>query len=201
MAELSNTQVVNDDKAGGEQYWYQCYQKLSEEGINSMPSWLIHAKEIVETITEECQNFDIDLLNISQRKAYGIVENHYRNPQKQLLMIIKGLTGSGKTFVVDATRSLLKQCCIVTAFFGTASFNVRALVKLQEDLNSIHYLVNDEFSVVAQKMLGWIDRRCRQGIGRFAQLPPSWTKYYITNNQMKKMKPQVFLFIGFLIKL
>ena len=87
-------------------------------------------KKIIETSTEECQNVEIDLLNISQRKAYDIVENHHRNPQKQLLMIIKGLTGSGKAFVIDAIRSLLKQCCIAAAFFGIASFNVRALVKL-----------------------------------------------------------------------
>ena len=171
-------------------------------------------KKIVETSTEECQNVDIDLLNISQRKVYDIAENHFRNPQEQLLMIIKGLAGSGKSFVIDAIRSLLKQCCMVTAFFGIASFNVRgetlhsllrlsirgknrhdlkgsALVKLQEDLNGIHYLIIDGFSVVGQKMLGWIDRRCRQGTGRFdlpfggisvilvgdiAQLPPAMDK-------------------------
>ena len=71
-------------------------------------------------------------------------------------MIIKGLAGSGKSFVIDAISSLLKQCCIVIAFFGIASFNVNgktlhsllrlpmrgknkgfALIKLQEDLNGI----------------------------------------------------------------
>ena len=210
LAELSNTQVANEDKAVDEQYWYQCHQKFSEEEKNSMPSWLTNAKKIVERSTVECQNVDIDLLNISQRKEHGIVENHFRNAPEQLLMIIKGLAGSGKSFVIDAIRSLLKQCCIVTAFFGIASFNVRgktlhslfrlpirgknrhdlkgsALVTLQEDLNGIHYLIIDEFSVVGQKMLGWIDRCCRQGTGRFylpfggisvilvgdiAQLPP-----------------------------
>ena len=131
-------------------------------------------QKIVETSTEECQNVDIDLLNISQRKSYDIVENHFRNPQEQLLMIIKGLAGSGKSFVIDAIRSLLKQCFIVTAFFGIASFNVRGktlnsllrlpirgknrhglkgstLVKLQEYLNGIHYLIIDEFYVVGKK--------------------------------------------------
>ena len=64
---------------------------------------------------------------------------------------------------------------------------VSALVKLQEDLNGIHYLITNEFSAVGQKMLGWIDRRYRQGTGMFdlpfggisvilvgdiAQLPP-----------------------------
>ena len=80
LAELSNTQVANEDKAVDEQHWYQCHQKFSEEEINSISSWLINAKKIVETSTKECQNVDIDLLNISQRKAYEIVENHFRNP-------------------------------------------------------------------------------------------------------------------------
>ena len=89
-----------------------------------MPSWLINAKKIVETSNEEYPNVDINLLNSSQRKAYDIVEHNFRNTQDQLIMTIKGLAGSGKSFVIDAIRSLLKQCCIVTAFFGIASFNV-----------------------------------------------------------------------------
>ena len=125
-------------------------------------------------------------------------------------MIITGLAGSGKRFVIDALRSLLKEKCTVTAFFGIAAFNVKgktlhsllklpirgknrhdlkgmALVKLQEDLQNIKYLIIDEFSVVGQKKLGWIDKRCRQGkgntdvpfggvnvilVGDIAQLPP-----------------------------
>ena len=105
-------------------------------------------------------------------------------------MIITGQAGSGKSYVIDALRALLMQNCIVTAFFGIASFNVKgrtlhsllrlpirgkyrqdlkgsALMKLQEDLSNIKYLLIDEFSVVGQKMLGWIDRRCRQGTGNF----------------------------------
>ena len=76
-------------------------------------------QKIVETSNEEYPNVAINLLNSSQRKAYDIVEHNFRNTQDQ-----KGLAGSGKSFVIDAIRSLLKQCCIVTAFFGIASFNV-----------------------------------------------------------------------------
>ena len=62
-----------------------------------------------------------------------------------------------------------------------------ALLKLQSALCSVKYLVIDEFSVIGQKMLGWIDRRCKQGkaimdqafggmsvilVGDIAQLPP-----------------------------
>ena len=96
-------------------------------------------------------------------------------------MIITGLAGCEKNYVIDALRALLKENCIVTVFFGIAAFNVKskilqsllrlpisrkcqhdlkgcALIKLQEDLSNIKYLIIDEFSVVGQKMLGWIDR-------------------------------------------
>ena len=42
-----------------------------------------------------------------------------------------------------------------------------ALAKLQTDLNGITYLIIDEFSVIAQKMFAWINRRCKQATGHF----------------------------------
>ena len=90
-------------------------------------------------------------------------------------MIIKGISCSGKSFVIDAIKSLMKHYCLVTVFFGIASFNVKVKTlnssllrlpirrnhkhdlkgspraKLQEDLNGIQYLIIDEFSDVGQK--------------------------------------------------
>ena len=40
-----------------------------------------------------------------------------------------------------------------------------ALSKLQNDLNSVKYLIIDEFSVIGQKMLAWINRRCKHATG------------------------------------
>ena len=37
--------------------------------------------------------------------------------------------------------------------------------KLQEDLNSVKYLVIYEFSVIGQKMFAWINRLCKQATG------------------------------------
>ena len=108
--------------------------------------------------------------------------------------------------------------CLITAYFGIAAFNVKgktlhsilqlpirgknshklkgdALLKLQKRLSGIQYIVIDEYSVVGQKLLGWIDRRCRQAttkndepfggisiilVGDIAQLPPVGDKvlYY-----------------------
>ena len=77
--------------------WSQCSHKFSEDGVNNMFLWLINAKKAVETSSEEFQNFDVSLLNSSQRKAYEIVKKKFRNGQELLQIIIKGLSGSKKS--------------------------------------------------------------------------------------------------------
>ena len=62
-----------------------------------------------------------------------------------------------------------------------------ALIELQHRLSNVDYILIDEYSMLGQKTLGWIDRRCRQSsgvkehlfggksiilIGDPAQLPP-----------------------------
>ena len=96
------------------------------------------------------------------------------------------------------------------AYTGKASFNVNgitlhsflklpigskrltelkgiALQQLQSNLENVEYLIIDEYSLVGQGLLGWIDSRCRQAtglanqifgglsviiVGDIAQLPP-----------------------------
>ena len=111
--------------------------------------------------------------------------------------------------MINAVRCLLGSACWVSAYFGIAAFNVKgktlhsllslpirgknahelkgqALQKLQNSLIGIKYIIIDEYSVVGQRLLGWIDRRLRQGtvvdepfggisiilVGDIAQLPP-----------------------------
>lgn len=39
-------------------------------------------------------------------------------------MIITGIAGSGKSYVIDAIKCLLKQQCRICSFVGIAAFNV-----------------------------------------------------------------------------
>ena len=78
--------------------WSQCSHKFSEDGVNNMFLWLINAKKAVETSSEKFPNFDVSLLNSSQRKAYEFVTKNFRNGQELLQMIIKGLSGSKKSY-------------------------------------------------------------------------------------------------------
>ena len=157
------------------------------------------------------RSIDISTFSENQRKAYNIVYNHFKTRnQKPLFLLIKGIAGSGKRYVINALRNLLKMECRVLAYTGKASFNVNgitlhslfklpigskrqsdlkgiALQQLQANLENVKYLIIDEYSLVGQGLLGWIDSRCRQGtgqtdkpfggpsvilVGDIAQLPP-----------------------------
>ena len=107
----------------------------------------------------------------------------------QLLIIITGQTGSGKSYVIDALRHLLHASCIVCSYFGIAAFNVKghklhsifqlpirgkrdsdlkgdSLQRLQLSLHGVKYIIIDEFSVIGQKLFGWLDRRRSQATGQ-----------------------------------
>lgn len=45
-----------------------------------------------------------------------------------------------------------------------------SLATLQENLFTVKYIVIDEYSMLGQTTLGWIDRRCRQSTGKKEQL-------------------------------
>ena len=78
-------------------------------------------------------------------------------------MIITGLAGSGKSYLINSIRALLEETCVVSAYFGIAAFNVKrktlhsilnlqirgknhkdlkgpALLQLQERLSGIKYI-------------------------------------------------------------
>ena len=115
-----------------------------------------------------------------------------------------------RVYVINCIRTLLGDRCEVSAYFGIAAFNVNgktlhsllrlpiknknmvdlkgsSLLRLQDSMQGVSYLIIDEFSVIGQRLFGCIDRRCRQLsgkqdlpfgglnlilVGDIAQLPP-----------------------------
>ena len=163
----------------------------------------------------ERQPVDLTALNHRQNIAYSIVQQHKRRlnenvPTEPLHMIITGTAGTGKSFLINALAHLLGDQCILTGTTGIAGFNIAgstlhstlqlpvrtlnktdlqgaALQRLQLRLQGKHYLIIDEFSMLGQRTLAWIDKRLRQASGKlntplggysvilfgdFAQLPP-----------------------------
>ena len=125
-----------------------------------------------------------------QRLAFNIVESHFTNnsPEQQPLhLIIIGLAGAGKSYLINAIQNLLREKCQVSATTGKASYNVsgvtiHSLLKLPvgskgckdltgqalctlQDLNGIDYILIDEYSMLGQATFGWIDKCCKQATG------------------------------------
>ena len=88
---------------------------------------------------------------------------------------------------------LLQNRCVVTATTGKASFNIKgitihsllnlpvglrgnkdltgqSLCRLQERLDGVDYILIDEYSMLGQTTLGWIDKRCKQATGFFHKI-------------------------------
>ena len=81
---------------------------------------------------------DVYVKNFSeaQHRAYSAVFDHYvQEAISQLLLIITGLAVSGKSYVINGLKDLLKNKCKVCAFFGMAFFNVKG-----RTLHSLLYL-------------------------------------------------------------
>lgn len=161
------------------------------EQIGDMPHWINQQKNaIIQQTNATPVPIEISKMNYNQRVAFNIIRDHsLGNTSDQLFMIIlTGLGGSGKSFVIQAVTDLLNEQCKVCAYFGIAAFNIKgttlhsllqlpirgkkngplkssALARLQGDLKGVKYLIIDEFSVIGQKMFGWINKRCKEATG------------------------------------
>lgn len=103
--------------------------------------------------------------------------------------VTTAFSGSGKSFEIEAVRTLQNEKFTVCTFFGKAAFKIKwtkldsllqlpiqgkrngplkssALAKLQNDLKEIKHVIIDEFSAVGRKMLGWMNRYCKRATGR-----------------------------------
>ena len=91
--------------------------------------------------------------------------------------------------MINGVYNHWKDKCIVTATTGKASCNIngvtihsllrlpinsattqrdlsgQTLSRIQERLVGIDYLLIDEYSMLGQATMGWIDRRCKQAAG------------------------------------
>ena len=103
-------------------------------------------------------------------------------------LIINGVAGTGKSYLINAIRNLLQSRCAVTATTGKAAYNIssvtihsllklpigsrgnkdltgQSLCRLQESLNNINCIIIVEYSMLGQVTFGWMDKRCKQATG------------------------------------
>ena len=106
------------------------------------------------------------------------------NVSVPLRIIVSGTAGTGKSYLINCLRVLLREKVCVAAPTGIAAFNIDGntlhsllslptkgefkdlegehLNRLQQALSSIQYLIIDEISMVGRKLFGQVDRRLRQ---------------------------------------
>ncbi|KAK3746522.1 hypothetical protein QZH41_016735 [Actinostola sp. cb2023] len=119
-----------------------------------------------------------------QKLAYNIVNNHSDDTSVEkdpVCLIIIGVAGTGKSYLINALRNLLQNRCAVSATTGKASYNIKgvtihSLLKLPvgprgnkdltgQSLCRLQASLNDEYSMLGQTTFGWIDKRCKQATG------------------------------------
>jgi len=86
--------------------WKQVRNKYTLEQLESMKTWLNETKNNDPNNYNNQESYtDFQKLNKMQRFTYDIVKQ-YKEEDKQLLMILLGTAGTGKSFTVSALTKL-----------------------------------------------------------------------------------------------
>ena len=60
--------------------------------------------------------------------AFDLVKSHFHdasNQKEPLCLIINGVAGTGKSYLINAIKNLLKSKCAITATTGKAAYNIK----------------------------------------------------------------------------
>ena len=161
-------QIVNSDYN-----WQNDRLKYQDNQIREMSSWIRTNKETSFEQTIQEQNIDVTTFSDMRQRGYNIIKAHSEqpDPNNQLLLIIIRGGGTGKSYLINAIERLLQQSCAVTATTGKAAYSIRgctihsllkvpvgvkgnkdltgqSLVRLQNTLKDISYIIIDEYSML-----------------------------------------------------
>ena len=164
--------------------------------FDELQSWLNNAKNATVIPAPLVDAMDISRLSKTQRKAYDIVHRHtFGNSQhEQMLLIVVGTAGTGKSFLINAIRQLYyqrncSQSLKVTAPTGIAASNIygctvysllglmneelngEQLHSLQATMSGVNLLIIDEYSFLSIAVIDALDRRLRVVFPRKSDIP------------------------------
>ncbi len=109
--------------------WYLDRANYSEQQIHEIPTWIKTNKEEY-TIDEQYDIVHVNSFREMQKPAYDIVNSHFHDTssnKEPLCLIINGVPGTGKSYVINALRNLLQSKCAVTATTGKAACNIKGV--------------------------------------------------------------------------
>ena len=142
--------------------------------FDTLQKWLQTAKESTEIPPPTIAPIPLASLSTMQRKAFDIIQAHTfgGSQDEQLLMIVIGTAGTGKSYLINAIRHLFKEHdCVpslkITAPTGIAAANIRGstiysllslmthnltgerLHRIQMAMADVKLLVIDEYSFLS----------------------------------------------------
>ena len=154
--------------------------------FENLVSWLIETKENTQIMPVPVTPLHAFFLSSKQRLAFDIVQDHCFGSlyDDQLLMIVIGTAGTGKSFLIDSIRSLFANhnaphSLKVTAPTGIAAANISGstifsllsilnttltgtrLLSLQLVMQDVRLLIIDEYSFLSSAVLDTLDRHLR----------------------------------------
>lgn len=94
-----------------------------------MPSWIFTLKENFQLQLTPPDLTGVSSFSKMQKLAYDIITEHSKSTseKKALLLIINGVAGTGKSYLIRALKSYLKQKCVITATTGKAAYSIRGV--------------------------------------------------------------------------
>jgi len=119
LSDLHTPFENSEENPGSTHDWHQDRHQYTDQQIGEMPTWIRIMKEQNSTVTyQEYEVSDINSFSEMQRLAFNIVESHFTNnsPEQQPLhLIIIGLAGTGKSYLINGIQNLLQDKCQVSA--------------------------------------------------------------------------------------
>jgi hypothetical protein len=125
------TPFENSDDHSSLHDWQQDRIGYTEQQIGEMPTWIKTKKEQAADITiENYQVIDVDSFSDMQKLAYDIVKKHSEHDsvdRDPLCLIVIGVAGTGKSYLINGLRHILQNRCAITATTGKASYIIRGV--------------------------------------------------------------------------
>jgi ATP-dependent DNA helicase PIF1 len=172
--------------------WFAHALKYSHEELQKMPTWVNDQKALENDSNSDqiISMVNVETLNVMQRFAFNLVK-HFHDTNKQLLCIINGTAGTGKSYLINSLVQIYNEKHLRCAPTAKAAFIIRGetlhstvflpvsknqttlddlsgdrLSLIQDKFKNIKLVIIDEYSMVSQVMLGQTDKRLRQATGK-----------------------------------
>jgi ATP-dependent DNA helicase PIF1 len=164
--------------------------------FNHLLSWLPNTKNGTIIQNTQFEIIDYDTLSETQHKAFELVFDYTfgRRSHEQLLMIVIGTAGTGKSYLINSLRQLFVQQqhpdgLKITAPTGIAAANIygctifsllnlmnedvnaERLLSLQNKMKNVKLLIIDEYSFLSIAIIDRLDRRLRKVFCHHSDVP------------------------------